>query len=192
LYDFDWDENRSTLAFGVGDVLEDKYDFVHNEQVTLEVRGNPQWDGDDSRLELIYDDTADVFRVTHPVRIQPDKLKQQRLDEFTQTLDPENTTHSAAIDVGANNTLALVTSTGETMVYHARPEFERFQQYTERIASLQSALAEGSYSSHQIRRLYAERTRKRDHSRNAAVKHAAEWLLEQNIDSVYVGDLSDV
>ena len=192
LYDFDWDENRSTLAFGVGDVLEDKCDFVHNEQLTLEVRGNPQWDGDDNRLELIYDETADVFRVTHPVRIQPDKLKQQRLDDFTQTLDPENTMHSAAIDVGANNTLALVTSTGETMVYHARPEFERFQQYTERIASLQSALAEGSYSSHQIRRLYAERTRKRDHSRNAAVKHAAEWLLEQNVDSVYVGDLSDV
>ena len=133
-----------------------------------------------------------MLRVTHPVRSHPDSLEQQRLDEFTQTLNTENTTHTAAVDVGANNTLALVTSTGGTMVYHARPEFERFQQYTDRIARLQSALAEDSYSSHQIQRLYAQRTRKRDHSRNAAVKHAAEWLLEQTVDSVYVGDLSDV
>ncbi len=133
-----------------------------------------------------------MFRVTHPVRIHPDNLEQQRLDDFTQTLDSENTKHTAAIDVGANNTLALVTSTGESAVYHARPEFERFRQYSERIASLQSALPEDRYSSERIRRLYTKRTRKRDHSRNAAVKHAADWLLEQNVDAVYVGDLSDV
>ena len=36
LYTFDWDEHRSTLEFGVGDVLEDRYDFEHNERLTLE------------------------------------------------------------------------------------------------------------------------------------------------------------
>ncbi|MFT4964259.1 MAG: putative transposase, partial [Halobacteriales archaeon] len=41
---------------------------------------------------------------------------------------------------GANNTLAVVTETGDTAVYHARPEFERFQQQSERIATLQSEL----------------------------------------------------
>ena len=183
---------KSTLEFGVGDVLEEKYDFEYQEQVTIELRGNPQWTGDDSRLELIYDDTADVLRVTHPVRIQPANIEQQRLDGLTHTLDSENTTHTPAIDVGTNNTLALVTSTGESAVYHARPEFERFQQYSMRIARLQSGLPEDRYSSERIRRLYTERTRKRDHSRNAAVKHAADWLLEQNVDTVYVGDLSDV
>ena len=69
LYTFDWNENTSTVEFGVGDVLEDRYGFEHNEQVTLEVRGNPQWRGDDSRLELIFDEHADQFRVQHPVRI---------------------------------------------------------------------------------------------------------------------------
>ena len=192
LYEFDWDEDKSTLEFGVGNVLEDDYDFEYQERVTLEVRGNPQWNGDDSRLELIYDETADVFRVKHPVRIRPENIQKQRLDAFTHTLTPENTTHSAAIDVGANNTLAIVTSTGDTAVYHARPEFEQFQHYSRRIAELQSELPDEQYSSQRIQRLYAERMRKRDHSRDAAVKHAAEWLLERNVDTVYIGDLTDV
>jgi putative transposase len=192
LYTFDWSEDRSTLEFGVGDVLEDRYDFEYQERVTLEVRGTPQWDGDDARLELIYDEAADVVRVKHPVRIQPDDIREQRLDDFTHTLDTENTTHSAAIDVGANNTLAIVTSTGDTAVYHARPLFKQFQHYSAQIAALQSELPDDQYSSRRIQRLYDERRRKRGHSRDAAVKHAAEWLLERNVDTVYVGDLTDV
>ena len=192
LYTFDWDEDASTLEFGVGSVLEDKYDFEYQERATLEVNGNPQWNGDDSRLELLYDEAAAVFRVEHPVRIQPDQLQEQRLDAFTHTLNDENTTHTAAIDVGANNTLAVVTSTGDTAVYHARPEFERFRQYSQRIADLQAELPDEQHSSQQIQRLYDERGRKRDHCRNAAVKHAADWLLERNVDTVFVGDLSGV
>ena len=82
LYTVDWDETRSTLEFGVGDVLGDRYDFDHQERITLEVRGNPQWDGDDSRMELVYDETADRVRATHPVRIQPAHLREQRQDAF--------------------------------------------------------------------------------------------------------------
>jgi putative transposase len=192
LYTFDWDENTSTLSFGVGDVLEDRYDFDHNERVTLEVRGDPQWCGDDSRLELIYDEHADRLRVQHPVRIQSDDVQEQRQAAFTHTLNTENTTRSAAIDVGANNTLAVVTETGDTAVYHARPEFERFQKHSERIASLQAELPADQYTSELIQRVYDERSRQRDHSRDAAVKHAAEWLLERNVDTVYVGDLTGV
>jgi len=192
LYTFDWDERRSTLEFGVGDVLEDRYDFEHNERITLEVRGNPQWRGDDSRMELIYDEHADQLRVQHPVRIQSDDIRKQRQAAFTHTLNRENTTQSAAIDVGANNTLAIVTEDGDTAVYHARPEFDRFQTQSERIATLQSQLPEGQWTSTRIKRIYAERSRRRDHSRDAAVKHAAEWLLARNVDTVYVGDLTDV
>jgi putative transposase len=192
LYDLDWNEDQSTLEFGVGDVLEDRYDFEHNERVTLEVRGGPLWRGDDSRLELIYDECADQLRVQHPVRIQSDDLREQRQAAFTHTLDPENTTRSAAIDVGANNTLAVVTDQGDTAVYHARPEFERFQQQSERIALLQAGLPDDQYMSELIQRVYDERSRHRDHSRDAAVKHAAEWLLERNVGTVYVGDLTGV
>ncbi len=49
LYTFNWNQNKSTLAFGVGNVLEDRYNFDHNERVTVEIRGNPQRRGDDSR-----------------------------------------------------------------------------------------------------------------------------------------------
>ena len=192
LYDLDWGEDRSTLEFGVGDVLKEKYDFEYQERITLEVRGNPQWEGDDSRLELVYDEAADTFRVKHPVRIRPDNLREQRLDAFTHTLDTENTTHAAAIDVGANNTLAIVTTTGDTAVYHARPAFDQFQVLSELIAQLQSELPDDQYTSRRIQRVYDKRGRKRDHSRDAAVKHAADWLLERNVGTVYVGDLTDV
>jgi len=192
LYTFDWNEQRSTVEFGVGDVLKDRYDFEHNERITLQVRGDPQWRGNDSRLELIYEEHADQLRVQHPVRIQPDDLTEQRQAAFTHTLNRENTTQAAAIDVGANNTLAIVTEAGDTAVYHARPEFERFQTQSDRIASLQSHLPADQWTSDRIRRLYDDRSRKRDHSRDAAVKHAAEWLLERNVATVYVGDLTDV
>ncbi len=76
LYAFDWGENRSTLEFGVGTVLTEKYDFEYQEPITLEVHGNPHWDGDDSRVELVYDEAA----ATLPVRIRPDTLRDQRLD----------------------------------------------------------------------------------------------------------------
>ncbi len=192
LYTLDWDEKRSTLEFGVGEVLEEKYNFEYQERITLEVRGNPQWQGDDARLELVYDGVADTLRVKHPVRIRPNQLHEQRLDAFTHTLTSENTTHTAAIDVGANNTLAIVTSTGETAVYHARPEYERFRELSTRIAELQSALPDDRYTSRRIQLLYDKRGEKRDHSRDAAVKHAADWLLSRNVDTVYVGDLTDV
>jgi putative transposase len=192
LYTFDWDETRSTLEFGVGDVLEERYEFEHNERVTLEVRGNPQWDGDDARLELIYDEAADRIRVQHPVRIQSDYLQRQRQAAFTHTLHSENTTRTAAIDVGANNTLAIVTDSGDTAVYHARPEFERFAALSREIATLQSKLPDECYTSKRIQRLYDKRRRQRDHNRDAAVKHAADWLLERNVETVYVGDLSGV
>ena len=77
-------------------------------------------------------------------------------------------------------------------MYHARPEFDRFQSYSERIAGLQSELPDDEYTSSLIHRLYDTRSRSRDHSRDAAVKHVAEWLLERNVDTVYVGDLTDV
>lgn len=192
LYTFDWNEDTSTLEFGVGDALEEKYDFEYQERVTIEIRGNPQWHGDDSRLEIVYDKAADTLRVKHPVRIRPDRLQEQRLDAFTHTLNSENTTHAAAIDVGANNTLAIVTTTGDTAVYHARPEFERFQVLSKMIAKLQSQLPDDQYTSKRIQRVYDRRGDTRDHNRDAAVKHAADWLLERNVSTVYVGDLTDV
>ena len=113
-----------------------------------------QWRGDNSRLELISDGYADQLRVKHPVRIPSDEIKEQPQAAFTHTLNPENTTQSAAIDVGANNTLALVTEDGDTAVSHTRPEFERFQTQSERIATLQSQLPTDQWTSTRIKRIF--------------------------------------
>jgi putative transposase len=63
---------------------------------------------------------------------------------------------------------------------------------SELIAELQPDLPDDQYTSQRIQRVYDERGEKRDHSQDAAVKHAADWLLERNVDTVYVGDLTDV
>lgn len=94
--------------------------------------------------------------------------------------------------MGANNTLAVVTDNDKTTVYHARPEFERFRQLSDRIAELRSDLPDDRYTGKWIQRVSDERSRKRDHARDAAVKHACEWLLKHNVGTVYVGDLTDV
>lgn len=62
-----------------------------------------------------------------------------------------------------------VTTTGETAVYHARPEFNQFQVLSELIAELQSALPDDQYTSKRIQRVYDERGKRRDHSRDAAL-----------------------
>ena len=63
---------------------------------------------------------------------------------------------------------------------------------SDRIATLQSDLSADQYTSNQIQRVYDDRSRQRNHSCDAAVKHTAEWLRERTVDTVYIGDLTDV
>jgi len=56
----------------------------------------------------------------------------------------------------------------------------------------QSKLREGRYSSKRIRRLYRQRTKRRDHAQNALVRDLVERLYDEGLATVYVGDLTDV
>ena len=47
------------MEFDIGKAFEQKHDFEYRERITLEVRGNLQWNSDYSRLELVCTD----FRV---------------------------------------------------------------------------------------------------------------------------------
>jgi putative transposase len=98
----------------------------------------------------------------------------------------------AAVDVGANNFVAVTTTHGHQRVFHARPLFDRFHRYTERIAELQSQLPEDEDSSRLIEALYETRTRHRDHAQDALVRHLTQLFDEWNVEAVYVGDLDDV
>jgi putative transposase len=107
------------------------------------------------------------------VKPQPDDIAELRQSSFTHTLSPSNTKH-AAIDIGANNTLTILTEDGNAAVYHARPEFNWFKQARERIDAEKSCLPPGEYSSTRIRGLYNRLYDRRDHHRDAAIKHAAD------------------
>jgi len=84
------------------------------------------------------------------------------------------------------------TTTGNQYLYDGRELFGRFRETTDEIARLQSKLREGRYPSNRIRRLYRQRTKRRDHAQNALVRDLAERLYDEGVATVYVGDLTDV
>lgn len=178
LYKIDWNADQSTIKIPVGKALNDKYEIPgRGYLVELELRGKPRWKGKSCRLDIAFDEESQCFRVNQPVTVQPDYLEVVRQADFSQSHSPENTDNkdplSAAIDVGANNTLSIVTSDGDSLVFHARPQFREFQHGYDEISELQSLLPEGVYSSERIRRKFDELYDRRDHHRDAAVKHAA-------------------
>jgi len=94
-------------------------------------------------------------------------------------LDSPLASHEAALDVGANNLVACSTTTGNQYIYDGRELFGRFRETTDEIARLQSKLREGRYSSKRIRRLYRQRTKRRDHAQNALVRDLVERLYDE-------------
>jgi putative transposase len=178
-YTIQWG-GRSRLEIPVGQKLKDNYGLGYHERLRLEVRGNPKWDGKQGRLELEYDEVSDTFRAFQPVTV-PDSQ-----------LDSPLASEEAALDVGANNLVACSTTTGNQYLYDGRELFGRFRETTDEIARLQSKLREGRYSSKRIRRLYRQRTRRRDHAQNALVRDLVERLYDEGVATVYVGDLSEV
>lgn len=194
LYEFEWSEDGSTVQFTIGKALKEKYDYGYRERLRLDVQGDPRWTGKDGQLELCYDEEFDVVRVNHTVR-QPELCTgghSHTQPGHTNRLEPSSDARFAAIDLGANNTITAITNAGEAVVCNARSEFERFRSLSERIATLQSKLPEGVYSSRQIRRTYALRENRRDHHLEATVRLVAEWLHDAGVEHVVVGDLTNV
>ena len=177
-YTVEWGD-RSRLEFVVGEELRDKHSSPKS-RFRLEIVGDPNWSeyDDQSRLELWYDETDDVFRASQPVTVS----------EQATPLASEK----AALDIGANNLVACTTTTGEQYLYEGRELFQRFRNTTREIARLQSKLREGRYSSKRIRRLYRKRTRRRDHAQEALCRDLLERLYEDGVDTVYIGGLTDV
>ncbi|EMA11785.1 transposase [Haloarcula vallismortis ATCC 29715] len=171
---------RSRLEIPVGQDLKDEYGLGYYDRLRLEICGAPKWDGEQGRLELYFDEIDDTFRAIQPVTVPDSRQDSPLADE------------SAALDVGANNLVACTTTTGQQYLYEGRDLFARFGETTEEIARLQSKLQEGRNSSQRIRSLYRKRTRRRDHAQDALVRNLIERLYDEGVDTVYVGDLTDV
>jgi len=181
-YTVEWGEH-SRIELALGSELKEKYGIPLNKRIRVPIKGNPQYDGHGGRLELVYDRSAESFTAKQPVTF---------LHDTTRATDSSDEGCVAAVDVGANNFVAVTTTNGHQRVFHARPLFDRFHHYTERIAELQSQLAEDEDSSELIETLYGKRTAHRNHAQDALVRHLARLFDDWNIREVYVGDLDDV
>lgn len=180
-YTLEWGE-RSRLEIPVGLDLKEKYGLGYNERLRLEARGNPRWTGKQGRLGLVYDRDAESFRARQPV-----KNATRRRESLAPVSSDDDTV--AALDIGANNLVAVTTTRGNQRLYHGRPSFRRFHRTTERIATLQSRLESGTESSRRIRRLYQQRSDRRNHLQDALVRDLVSWLRDRGVSDVIVGDL---
>ncbi|QKY21920.1 transposase (plasmid) [Halolamina sp. CBA1230] len=186
MYSVEWGE-RSRLEIPVGHDLKERYGLGYHERLRLEAQGDPRWRGEQGRLELVYDKSAEAFRARQPVK----DAVLRRDDESLATTSGDDGA-VAALDIGANNLVAVTTTTGHQRLYHARPQFKRFRQTTQQIAALQQDLAYGTWSSRRIRKLYGRRTERVYHLQDALVRDLAEWLAELGVSEVIAGDLGDV
>lgn len=178
-YDIEWGRH-SRIEIRIGQDLKDEFDMGYYERLRLEVRGNPHWRGEPGRLSLKSDEASNTFRAFQPVTV-PDSVRDLPL-----------AANAAALDVGANNLVACTTTTGRQYLYEGRALFEVFRKTTEEIARLRSKLPDDRESSKRIRRLYRTRTRRRDHAVAALVRSLVERLHQDGVDTVYVGDLSNI
>ena len=178
-YTVEWGD-RSRLEILVGQELKDRYD--HTGRLRLEITGEPNWPDyqKQGRLELWYDEIDDTFRASQPVTVSADAR------------DPPLASEKAALDIGANTLVACTTTTGQQYLYEGRQLFQRFRDTTRHIAELQSKLEDGRYSSERIRRLYRTRTRRREHVQEALCRDLLERLYDEGVDTVYIGELTDV
>ena len=181
-YTIQWGE-RSRIELALGSQLKEKYGIPLNQRLRVQIRGNPQYEGKGGRLELVYDRDAESFTARQPVTFLQDTTR------ATHSSDEECV---AAVDVGANNFVAVTTTNGHQRVFHARPLFDRFHRYTERISGLQSKLPDDVDSSRLIEKLYDKRGRQRDHAQDALVRHLVRLFREWGVAKVYVGKLDDV
>jgi putative transposase len=171
---------RSRVEIPVGKHLKDEYGLGYRDRLRLEVKGDPHWNGDHGQLIIAYDDVTDAFRAFQPVTVDDSRL------------DTPLASEEAALDIGANNLIACTTTTGHQSLYDGRELFEEFRETTERIAYYQSKLGDQRRTSNRIDRLYRDRTNRRDHAQDAAVRHLIETLHDEGVETVYVGDLKGV
>jgi putative transposase len=181
-YTVEWGK-RSRIELALGSELKEKYGIPLNQRIRVPIRGNPQYEGHGGRLELVYDRDAESFTAHQPVTF---------LHDTTRATPSSDGDAVAAVDVGANNFVAVTTTNGHQRVFHARPLFRRFHDYTERIADLQSQLSDDKHSTRLIERLYDKRRRQRNHAQDALVRHLADLFAEWGVGTVYVGKLDDV
>ncbi len=172
--------NRSRLEVPIGSELKNELELNRNQRLRVEIAGDPKWSGEQNRVEIVYDETAETCRAFQPVTVDDSRL------------DSPLASEEAALDVGANNLVACTTTTGSQYLYEGRTLFGQFRETTEQIAHYQSRLEDQRKSSKRIDRLYRKRTNRRNHAQDSLVRDLVECLHEEGVSTLYVGDIKGV
>ncbi len=213
-YTIEWGK-RSRLEIPVGQELKDEYGLGYHERLRLEVRGKPKWNGEQGRLELEYDEVSDTFRAFQPVTVPDSRLdsplasEEAALDVGANNLVACSTTtgnqylydgrelfgrfHETTDEITRlQSKLSERRSPSESSETSGFADVAELRSAQSRKTSSSGRLREGRYSSKRIRRLYRQRTKRRDHAQNALVRDLVERLYDDGVAMVYVGDLTDV
>ena len=159
---------RSRLEVPIGSELKDELGLNRNQRLRVELSGDPKWNDEQNRLEIVYDELADTFRAFQPVTVDDSRL------------DLPLALKEAALDVGANNLVVCTVTTGSQYLYEGRNLFEQFRKTTERIAHYQSLLENQREPTKRIDRLYRKRTNRRNHAQDCLVRDLVERLYRRN------------
>ena len=176
---------RSRLRIPVGTEMKERYGLGYKEKLWLELAGQPRWTGTDARFELTYDQVTDSFTAHQ-------SYSNATLRDPLLATAPSGDGTVAAVDIGANNLAAVVTSTGHQRLYSGATPFEEFKRTSKEIARLQGLLDEEQYTSPRIQGLYDERTESRDHMQDGLVRDLGRWLCDNDVTELIVGKLDGV
>ncbi|WP_049934605.1 RNA-guided endonuclease InsQ/TnpB family protein [Haloplanus natans] len=178
-YSLQWGQ-YSRIEFTVGREIKPEYGLTPNERPRVPIHGNPKWKGTQGELQIVYDDLTNGFRAYQSVTVDP-KLERS-----------SNGGEAAALDVGAVNLVACATTKGVQFLYDGTRPWEQFEATSNAIAQAQSKLPEGEHTSKRINRLYRRRSSRRDHCVDALLRDLVERVIDDGIQTIYVGDLTGV
>ncbi|ERG99784.1 MAG: putative transposase [Haloquadratum sp. J07HQX50] len=169
--------NRSRLEVPIGSELKDELGLNRNQRLHVEIAGDPKWRGEQGRLELVYNEPPDSFRAFQLVTVDDSQLDTPLAD------------HSAAFDVGANNSLhdndRLTTPVRRPRPVRAVPRNHGTYRALP-IASQEPARVQ------QAHRPLVSRTNRRTHAQDSLVRDLVERLYDEGVSTLYVGDIKGV
>lgn len=179
--DVDFEENR--IRFGLSKEMRDKFDIKlrgPNSGVQLPFNPDSLLHGGEARtLQLVNKDG--VWKAHLQVEVEEPDLK--------------NTGNEAAGDLGINNLLTLSLSNSEDQIVFSGKKYKSIRHYFDKkISEEQEKVNKYSkeYDSSNLKRLRRKKKRQLDHLAQKMTKQVPEILDENEIDTLYIGDLEGI
>jgi len=143
--------------------------------------GKPHWQGEQGRLEVIYDRLEDCWRAYQPVEVEP---RHQPSGHKT-----------AYVDLGVIYPVtAYIEGENTTVAYNGKTLLSKWWMFNKQIESVQSQLKEENdkYSSERLKRLYRKRKRVFRDKMFKIINSFVERCYQKGVDTIIAGDLTNI